>query len=251
MQKGNSHTIWELPPDLLKLQSDQVDVWRISLDLTAASVKLLESSLSADEAGRAARFHFPADRNRYIVAHGCLRDILARYLNCQPARLVFSTNDYGKPALQGYELEFNLSHSGDFALVAITQARRIGIDVERIRSDMEHESIARRFFSQNEALEWMTLPPEQRPIAFFNCWTRKEAYIKAQGLGLSLPLESFDVSLDPDGPALLRATRPDPEEAARWRLLSLEVDPCYAAAVAVERNGLEFRLWDWSRVCHV
>jgi 4'-phosphopantetheinyl transferase len=250
MQEDKSHTIWALPPDRLNLPSYQVDVWRILIDLTPASVKFLESTLSADEAGRATRFHFPADGQRFIAAHGCLRDILARYLNCQPGQLIFSTNAYGKPVLQGHTLEFNLSHSGDYALVAVTQARRVGIDVERIRANMEFESIARRFFSQNEVREWMSVPPDGRPMAFFHCWTRKEAYIKAQGMGISLPLESFDVSLGPDRPALLRATRPDPEEAARWKLLSLEVDPYYAAAVAVEgvpkRKNLQFRLWDWN-----
>jgi 4'-phosphopantetheinyl transferase len=123
--------------------------------------------------------------------------------------------------------------------------RKVGVDVERIRRDMELESIARRYFSQREVAELLALPPEQREIAFFNGWTRKEAYIKAQGLGLSLPLDSFDVSLAPDEPAILRETRPDPQKAARWRLESLEVDAQYVAAVAVEGKGLEFRLWDW------
>jgi 4'-phosphopantetheinyl transferase len=277
MQKTDTKPLWSNPPDSLDLQPDQVDVWRISPDLSPASVKLLESTLSADESRRAARFHFPADRDRYIAAHGCLRDILARYLGCEPAQLTFSTNKYGKPALIGHDLEFNLSHSGDFALVAVTQGRRTGVDVEGIRSEMEIERLASRFFSPREVSELAALPPEQRITGFFNCWTRKEAYIKARGLGLSLPLDSFDVSLAPDEPAFLHATRPDEQEAAGWTLLSLEVDPCYAAAVAaeaaalslpaprlrptpsrggrpVERSGpgskgknLEFRLWDRNR----
>jgi 4'-phosphopantetheinyl transferase len=245
MQKTDTKTIWSQPPEILDLQPDQVDVWRISLDLPPASVKLLESALSADESQRAARFHFPGDRQRFIAAHGCLRDILARYLNCAPGQLNFSTNRYGKPALEEHNLEFNLSHSGDFALVAITQRCKVGVDVERVRPDLEFERIASRYFSQDEISELMNVPSDQRTVAFFNCWTRKEAYIKAQGLGLSLPLESFDVSLTPDEPAILRATRPDPGEAARWTLLSMQVDPGYAAAVAVEGNNLEFRLWDW------
>lgn len=242
MQTGN----WLPPPDLLDLHPDQVDVWRISLDLPTASTESLGSTLSTDEAQRATRFHFPEDRSRYITAHGGLRKILARYLRCAPRELNFYTDDYGKPALDGHKLEFNLSHSGEYALVAITQRRKVGVDIERIRSDMEIENIASRYFSQREVSELFALPSEQRIAGFFNCWTRKEAYIKAHGLGLSLPLESFDVSLTPSEPAILRATRPDSNVAARWTLFSLDVASGYASAVAVERSiNLEIRLWNW------
>jgi 4'-phosphopantetheinyl transferase len=245
MQKTSSKAIWSYPPDTLDLQPHQVDVWRVSLDLPTDSVKLLESSLSADESQRAARFHFPADRDRYIAAHGCLRDVLARYIHCRPDQLNFSTNQYGKPALRDHKLEFNLSHSGDFALVAVTRKCKVGVDVERIRLNIEVESIATRYFSQREVSELMSLPSNQRALAFYIGWTRKEAYIKAQGLGLSLPLESFDVALTPNEPAILRATRPDPQEAARWTLRSLEIDPHYESAVVAEGQRVEFRLWDW------
>jgi 4'-phosphopantetheinyl transferase len=241
MQKDS----WTSPPDTLDLEVDQVDVWRVSLNLESDSVKLIESALSADESTRAARFHFPTDRDRFMVAHRSLRDILGRYLLCEPDELTFSVNQYGKPALNDHKLEFNLSHSCDFALIAITQGRKVGVDVERIRSDMELENIASRNFSKNENSELMALPLEQRVTGFFNCWTRKEAYIKAHGLGLSLPLEDFDVSLTPNEPAILRATRPDQQEAARWSLRSLEVNPNYAGALVVEGMDLEFRLWDW------
>jgi len=234
------------PPDHLDLQPHQVDVWRARLDLPADALARLEVSLAAEETQRAARFHFPADRDRFIAAHGCLRAVLARTLHCQPSQLTFSVNPYGKPALSDHKLEFNLTHSGDFALIAVTQEHKVGVDVERIRSDMELESIASHYFSQREVSEFLALPSEQRVTGFFACWTRKEAYTKAQGLGLSLPLESFDVSLTPNEPAILRATRPDPRDASRWTLFSLEVDPRYAAALAVEGEGLEFRLWDWN-----
>ncbi len=273
MQKTNSHTPWSYPPDVLDLQPHQVDVWRVALDLPIDSVKLMEASLSADESERAARFHFTADKDRFIAAHVCLRDILARYLHCEPGQLNFSVNDYGKPALHDHKLEFNLSHSGDFALVGITQERKVGVDVERIRQGISSQVIARQYFSKSEVAELQALPLEQRKIAFFTCWTRKEAYIKAQGLGLSLPLESFDVSLTPKEPAILRSTRPDPHEAARWVLHSPEIDSHYASAVAVEGAALPvlhlsltgqcqgaagpgslskgqdpaFRLWDWNR----
>src|SRR3989304_5240764 len=213
MQKYNSHTRWSQPPDDLDLQSHQVDIWRARLNLPNDSLKVLDATLSADETERAARFHFSADRDRFIIAHGCLRDILARYLHCKPGRLILSVNQYGKPVLEDYKLEFNLSHSGDFALVAITSERKVGVDIERFRSDIEFESIASRYFSQSEVSELLALTSEQKAHGFFNCWTRKEAYIKAHGLGLSLPLEGFDVSLIPNEPVILRATRPDPQEA--------------------------------------
>jgi 4'-phosphopantetheinyl transferase len=241
MQKHN----WTHPPDSLDLESRHVDVWRIFLNLSADSVKPIESTLSADEANRAARFHFKADKDRFIAAPGALRDILARYLTCGAGELTFSVNPYGKPILNDHKLEFNLSHSGDFALVAVAQERKVGVDVERIRQGISSHVIARQYFSKSEIAELQSLPLEQRESAFFTCWTRKEAYIKAQGIGLSLPLESFDVSLTPNEPAILRAVRPDPQEANRWTLLSLDVDPNYAGALAVEGAALDFRLFSY------
>ena len=245
MHKTKPHSTWSSPSHPLDLQPHHVDVWRARLDLPVDTLASLESTLSGEETERAARFHFPADRDRFIAAHGCLRDVLARYLHCEPGELRFSVNEYGKPALQDHILEFNLSHSGDFALIAITRECKVGVDVERIRQGISTLVIARQYFSKAEVAELETLPMEQREVAFFTCWTRKEAYIKAQGLGLSLPLESFDVSLRPNESAILRATRPDSQEAARWTLAPLAMDPGYEAAVAVQRQGVEFSLWDW------
>jgi 4'-phosphopantetheinyl transferase len=247
MQRDETSSVWSPPPDDLELGPHQVDIWRIFVDLQIDSAKLLESFLSADESERAARFYFPSGRDRYIVAHTSLRHILGHYLCCEPHQLNFSKNEYGKPALIVNEgIEFNLSHSGDYALIAVTHGQKIGIDIERIRENMELERIARRFFSQREVTELMSLPAEERTIAFFTCWTRKEAYIKGQGLGLSLPLDSFDVSLTPNEPAVLRATRPDPNEAGRWTLQSLEVNSGYVAAVAVAGRNLQYRYLGWN-----
>ncbi len=253
-----NQTAWIRPPENLDLTTDRVDVWRVRLSSTTPN----EASLSAEERRRAARFHFDADRDRYIVAHASLRDILSRYLQCEPRELKFSTNEYGKPSLnrsndfsRGFrqttevvttkDIEFNLSHSSDFALIAVTRGCKVGVDVEQIRADIELENLARRNFSPREVSELTALPPEQRTLGFFHCWTRKEAYIKAQGLGLSLPLDSFDVSLAPNEQVVLRATRPDANESARWSLHSLDVESNYAAALAVEGNCLEIRCWDW------
>jgi 4'-phosphopantetheinyl transferase len=245
-QSRSGNEVWLQPPAALDLPpGHQVDIWRIHLDVPVDLLKILQGQLSSEEAERAARFYFPTDRSRFILSHAILRQILARYLRREPGQLHFSVNEYRKPFLDGGGLEFNLSHSGDFALIAIAQARKVGVDVEQIRTDFETEDIGRRFFSQAEMLELQSLPIEQREAAFFRCWTRKEAYIKAQGMGLTLPLDSFDVSLSPGQPAILRATRPDSAEAARWTLMTLEVGPGYAAALAVEGQSLDFRFWDW------
>ena len=246
MKKTNSYSVWSVPPETLTLQPAQVDVWRVHLDFPLNVLDRLQATLSENEKERATRFHFAADRDRFIASHGCLRGILARYLHCEPHEFSFSTNSHHKPAVNGHKVEFNLSHSGDFALIAIAQDGKVGVDVERIRSGISSHVIAQQYFSTSEFEELQSLPLEQRETAFFTCWTRKEAYIKAQGQGLSLPLESFDVSLIPNQPAILRATRPNPDEAARWTLFALDVDPCYQAAVAAEGKGVQIRLWDWT-----
>lgn len=252
---------WTSSPAFLDLESHQVDIWRAPLELPADSLQTLEATLSADEIQRADRFSIQGDKDRFIAAHGCLRDILARYHHWEPGQLTFTANDHGKPALSTVpserSMDFSLSHSNDFALVAVTWGRKVGVDLERIRQGISAQVIARQYFSRSEFVELLGLPSEQREVGFFNCWTRKEAYIKAQGLGLLLALDSFDVSLDPNEPVNLRATRPDPQEADRWTLLSLEVSPDYAAALAVEAaallpqggsegQSLEFRFWDWN-----
>jgi 4'-phosphopantetheinyl transferase len=205
-----------------------------------------------DESQRAARFHFEAARDRFIAAHGCLRDILARYLRCEPDQLSFSIGAHGKPAIAAISfnrgIEFNLSHSGDLALVAVAWEQRVGVDVERIRDGISAQVIARQYFSRSEVAELLALPSDYQEVGFFNCWTRKEAYIKAQGLGLSLPLESFDVSLSPNEPAILRATRPDPEESTRWTLQHLNVNSGYAAALASEGRVKTLNSWEWDPV---
>ena len=249
IQAHSSALRWVPPPSVLELESHQVDIWRVCLNIPTDLLSMLESIISADESARAARFYFPSLGARYIAAHGFLRDILARYLDLDPRTLSFSTNDYGKPRLSEvfskYVLDFNLSHSRDFALIAVTGGRQVGVDVEYMREEDSRAEIAARFFSEREVSDLRSLPPEQQETTFFHCWTRKEAYIKAHGLGLALPLDSFDVSLFPEEPAILRATRPDPQEANRWTLKHLEVWPRYAGAVAVEGKDLDFRLWDW------
>jgi 4'-phosphopantetheinyl transferase len=240
---------WSLPPAKSLLTSNDIHVWRSALDLPPRSIERLRLTLSADEQLRADRFHFQSDRTCFIAAHGILRSILGHYLIRAPGSLTFGYGAHGKPALSGDSggdaIRFNISHSRGIALYAIARDREVGIDVEFIRHDLEFEQIAERFFSTREIAALRILPAEIRMRAFFQCWTRKEAYIKARGEGLSLPLDQFDVSLIPGEPTALLSTRPDPAEAHRWSLRELTPGAEYAAAIAVAGRSASFTCWQW------
>lgn len=228
------------------LATDDIHVWRIALEVGDSLLIRLREVLSEDERQRAERFYFEKDRCHFTAARGVLRMLLSGYLSRRPEAVCFAYGNYGKPRLADEDnesdLRFNLTHSHGLALVAVTRRREVGVDVERIR-DMERdgEPLAERFFSPREAAVLRSLPTELRREAFFHCWTRKEAYIKAQGKGLSLPLDQFDVSLHPDEPAALLATPHDPTEAQRWSLRRLLPADGYVGALAVE--GHSWRLW--------
>ncbi len=230
------------------LAQDQVHIWHLLLEEEVARVEELCGLLSRDERGRAARFHFEKDRHHFIVTHGCLRRILGRYLNLAPEQLQFTYSHYGKPALAyASRLSFNLSHSQTAALLAITPAPTVGVDIEQIRDGLPCLEVAKHFFSPQEQAALAELPPELQAEAFFNCWTRKEAYIKARGEGLALPLDQFDVTLAPGQPAQLLHTRPDAAGAARWTLQALSVDAGYAAAVAVEGRDWQIHSFEFNQ----
>jgi 4'-phosphopantetheinyl transferase len=240
---------WSAPPVGLRLPANDIHVWRASLEQPVTVIQNLQQTLTADEVTRANRLYFDIDRNRFIVAHGILRTILSRYLDIDPSQLRFSYNSYGKPALdlppsEG-KLNLNISHSHNLALYAFTYSRQIGIDVEYIRSNIDYELLAKHFFSPYENAMLQALPVALQQKAFFNCWTRKEAYIKARGKGLSIPLHLFDVSLRPDEPAKLLTNREDPQEMARWSLQELAPGPGYAGALAVEGSNWSLSYWQW------
>jgi 4'-phosphopantetheinyl transferase len=215
--------------------------------LPASRIQALRHILAADELSKARRFFFPKDRQHFILARGLLRTILGRYLDMEPSQLRFCYDDYGKPSLvpssDQEALNFSLSHSDGLALYAITRDREIGIDVERVCPIPEAAQIAERFFSAHENAVFRTLDARLKQEAFFTCWTRKEAYVKARGKGLSLPLDQLDVSLIPGEPAMLLNIRGAPREAARWSLCELTPGPGYVAALAVE--GHDWRLACW------
>lgn len=244
---------WKEPPAALSLSLNTVHVWRARLDVSSDVVTLLERTLAPDETRRADRFHFERDRLHFVVARGVLRLLLGRYLDCSPAGLPFRYGPYGKPELAPREVagrvQFNMSHSGGLALFAIAEERQVGVDVEFIRAELATDGIAKRFFSAHEAATLQSLPPDLRLAAFFHCWTRKEAYIKATGKGLSIPLDQFDVSLSPFEPARLLATRWNPGEADRWSLHTVPAGSNYIAALAVEGHGCHLEHWEWSEAC--
>jgi 4'-phosphopantetheinyl transferase len=215
------------------LDPGDVHVWKIALDRPDGVTGSLRGLLSPDELARADRFRVERGRERYIVGRGVLRTLLSRYTGVPAQTLEFAYNGFGKPELAGSDVCFNLSHSHGIALAAVTRGRAIGVDIERIREEVMRERIAERFFSPAEARALAALPPGQQAQAFFNCWTRKEAWIKARGQGLSIALDSFEVTLAPGEPARLVATRPDADEAGRWSLRALECEPGFAAALAV------------------
>jgi 4'-phosphopantetheinyl transferase len=212
---------------------DEIHVWHAALDREEKILGRLESRLSPEEKARADRFHFVNDRNRFVAARGLLRELLGKYLHQAPAGLEFSYGEHGKPSLSGGNassgLCFNLSHSAGLVVYAIAKERNLGIDVEHVRPESAGEDIARRYFSAREVSDLQTLPPEVRVEGFFHCWTRKEAYLKATGMGLQIPLDSFVVSLFPEKPAqFLGGVEP------RWHLAAHDPAEGYVAAVVYD-----------------
>lgn len=235
------------PPSTLRLNPEEIHVWRVSLDLPEGEVARLFALLSEEERKRAERFYFPEHRRQFTVARGSLRVLLGRYLDRAPEEISFVYGERGKPslspALGEQTLCFNVSHSGEIALHAFVHSRRIGVDVEKMRPLKDAMQIAEHYFSLREKSQLRGVSEEERQLAFFNGWTRKEAFIKATGEGLSRALDSFDVSLVPGAPVLLFRVDNDPEEAGRWWLENIPIDPGYRAALVVEGPKLPVSCW--------
>lgn len=205
-----------------------------------------------DERERADKFRVEWARRHFVVARATLRTILGGYLKARPEKLRFRYSPFGKPYLSGQTgqegLHFNLSHSHELAVCAVARGRSLGIDIEYLRVDFDYLQLAAHFFSPSERATLGALPVESRARGFFNCWTRKEAYIKAHGSGLSLPLNQFEVSLAPCEPAALLNCAYDPREVVRWTLRELSLAPDYVAALAVEGDGnWKLNCWRWPR----
>ena len=216
-----------------ELTGRAVHVWPISIQAPVPVVDQFRSLLSADETARAARFRFEHLQHSFILARGALRILLGRYLNTAPDDLAFRYGSKGKPALDGH-LQFNVSHSGGLALIAFTMDCELGVDVEAVRTMPDMEDVAKRFFCPEETAELLALPDGHRDQGFFMCWTRKEAYIKATGEGLSAPLDAFCVTLRPGEAARMIHLERDPIAARAWSLHDLKPARGYAAALAYQ-----------------
>jgi 4'-phosphopantetheinyl transferase len=228
------------------LVADEIHLWHARLQAPPNRVETLRQSLSVDEVARAERFRLAKHRDRFIIARGALRAVLARYQQIGPARLSFVYGPLGKPALAdasaAMPIRFNLSHSGDWALVAVALGRELGVDIERHRSVSGLDGMVERFFSAGERAAIMALPVTQRPAAFFRYWTVKEAYLKARGTGLSSPLNQFEVTFTSGAAPVIHDAQGN--EDRQWSCCEVPFEPGYSTAMVAEGRGWQLRCWD-------
>jgi 4'-phosphopantetheinyl transferase len=242
MSQDSIEEHWRPAPDVLVATRDEVHVWRIALEPPSAEVERLLRVLSSDERARADRFHRERDRGRFVVGRGTLRTLLGRYLDIEPAGLEFQYGPQGKPALSGdASLRFNLAHSHSLALLAVADGREVGIDLEQIRPMDDAERIISRFFSPGECADFLAVREPERLLTFFRGWTRKEAYMKATGLGFMMPLDQFDVTLGPGVPPQLLRVKNAPDEPERWSFCDIAPGSGFLGALAVEGTGWRLR----------
>jgi 4'-phosphopantetheinyl transferase len=216
---------------MLMLNDTDVHVWTVDLNLNSQQVSQFNQFLTAQERQRAAKFINPLHGSRWTVARGYLRQMLSQYLDRIPAEIVFSYGKQGKPAVEGHDLQFNLSHSGDRAVYAISAKYPIGIDLEQIHP-LPAVDLVDRFFSSAEQQIFHRLPENLQQAAFFHAWTQKEAYLKACGTGLSTPLDQIEVSIDPRTPAEIISA----PIAGIWQIQKLAISTEYAGAIVIGGN---------------
>jgi 4'-phosphopantetheinyl transferase len=218
--------------DFRTLDHRTIHVWRMRLDATPATVAAIEQILSPDEVIRATRFRFDHLQRRYVLARGALRILLAQYLQVAARRIEFDYGEKGKPRVAAGGIHFNLSRSGSNILLAFSRQYEVGIDIEEFRPVPDLQGMADRFFCAEEAAELRSLPDDERERSFLVCWTRKEAYIKALGVGLSAPLDSFRITLRRGEPVRFIHFAGGANQDHKWMLHDLGMHLCYAAALA-------------------
>jgi 4'-phosphopantetheinyl transferase len=235
--------------EVTALCEDEVHVWIASLDRRPSDLEFFESTLAEDEIKRANRFYFQNDRERFVAGRGLLRVILSAYVGLPRNEIIFTYGSRGKPELRRQEgnktIEFNLAHSAGTAIYAVTRDRAVGVDIESSRSDFPVDEVAKNFFSSSELAALQALPRKLRVEAFFKCWTRKEAFIKALGDGLSCPLADFDVSLVPGEPAQLLNVGWAPEETSRWCIKDIDAVPGFSAAMVFSGPQCRMHVSQW------
>jgi 4'-phosphopantetheinyl transferase len=233
----------------LSLRKEDIHIWFVNLKSLVEIETSLEQTLSDEEKLRAQKFHHMNFRRAFTLSHGLLRILLGRYLHVPAADIIYQHGHAGKPFLNspGDEFQFNMAHSGDMAVYAFTMDCQIGIDVEQIRSLPDLDSIASKFFAREEYAELMSLEEPLRTTGFYNCWTRKEAYIKAIGDGLSLALDSFQVSLRPEEPAELLRTSENTTDCKAWQILHF-THADYITAVVFNDPNRTIHQWTCSSI---
>ncbi|MBN2424695.1 MAG: 4'-phosphopantetheinyl transferase superfamily protein [Calditrichaceae bacterium] len=237
---------WVFPDILRPPVNGEVHIWRFKLNLENEDYHQLSAFLSENELQRANKLYNEKLKQRYIAARGQLKILLGKYLGVSPKSLFFTLNEYGKPYLsQSFSgFYFNISHSGDMALAGFSAEFEVGVDIEYRRPSWNGMHIARRFFSKDETEALYTLPVGKQRRAFFDCWCRKEAYIKARGTGLATPLKQFTVSVNPQQPARLLSTEHDPLAVKEWTLKDIPVNQEYSGAAVVHAVNWQPRLFD-------
>jgi len=237
---------WQFPPEKINLTDRDVHIWQIFLEEPIEKAKDMGWILSDEEKYRAGRFQFEHHQRRFLISHAALRHILSQYTGIEPQHIQYQITSYGKPHLRNkteFDIQFNLSHSHERAVVAICQNQPIGIDIEYIRSTADIASLAKQNFSTNEYQQFAKLPVTDSLLGFFNTWTRKEAYIKAIGEGLSHPLHTFEVTVNPGEPAQMLSIANDLKAARHWTLEAVQVQDGYAAAFAVQLTKVYLNQW--------
>lgn len=236
----NHELFLSTPPYQRPLTGSDLHIWCASLESFLRDLTGFEDLLSLDEKARAARFFFEKDRSRYIIGRGLLRQILGGYLGLEPSKIQFKYGVFGKPALvsqiNGRSLEFNLSHSNDMAVYIFNWDQPVGIDIEYIHPMKDMDDFALQFFTPNECKLIHSLSKDQKQKTFFKLWACKEAFLKANGSGLTTPLSQVEVSLTTEGSATFTSIGGDREKAARWRLSLFTPITGYQASLAIERN---------------
>lgn len=236
---------WQSQESLTLLLPGEVHLWRADLNLSAPQLELARAIMISDEVARADRMVTDILRNRRVAGQSILRDILSRYLGQAPHDIIFSHGERGKPSIQGSDIQFNMSHTEDIALYAITRSHPIGVDIEAIKTSKYHQGIVESNFSPQELAQYQSLPESEKLEAFFRAWTRKEAYIKAIGLGLYYPLEKFTVDLSSRGENGLISIEGSTERAKNWLSTSFFVGEKFIASIAIEARIHRWLFLDW------
>lgn len=244
-----SPTVWREISKIPPVAPAEIHVWRINLVRPPAEIARLQNILSAAEKKQAARFHFAHDQRRFVIRRAALRQLLATQLGLRPEEIEIDSANFQKPKIAAAQncrqLRFSSSHSADWALIALAQNCEVGVDVEQHRTLPDAADLVNNFFSDWEIIEFERLPEPARTEGFFNCWTRKEAFVKALGLGLAHPLKQFSVTLAPGQPAALVSVAGDSAAREKWRMVSLDVAPAHAAALVFETGPSTVRCFEW------